>query len=222
MDDNILEPEVQTDSNLDKMREILESLSISSNNIQLVEDNKLLFIVENVVYRSVMPNQLQKSLAKEHMDSYQLFLIRKGDQITRKQLIDLLLKNQNIDINKLESEKLLIIENLKSVYFALAIKDSKEINEINKLKENIQDLRLKHMNLSLEITKYLSPSIEEKADTEYIKFLSALCTQKLDKSQSEETWVPLWNNYDEFQKSNEKIVEKSIEHLVHLLINVNS
>jgi hypothetical protein len=203
----------------EKAKELLTTLEMPYNDSSLIQDNKILFTVDGALYRCRMPSQREKTLAEDKKNRIYGELLEKGGYKTRKQLKHLLKEHNNIDIDQLEAEKNLIQEEIKnSLYLSLATKTNDDIETIDSLKKKIEDLRLKHIQLALEISTHLCASIEDRLEKEFIEYIAFLCTEKADDKDADK-WNSIWTSYDEFQNANTKVETKAIQHTVILLLN---
>lgn len=203
----------------EKAKELLATLDSPYNDSSIIQDNKVLFINDGVLYRCRMPSQREKTLAEDKKNRLYGELLEVGGYKTRKQLKQLLKDKQDIDIDKLEVEKNLLQEEIKNgLYLSLATKGSDDTETIESIKQKINELRLKHMQLSLEISGHLSACIEDRLEKEYIEYITYLCTERVDEKDETKS-SKIWNSYDEFQNANTKVETKAIQHTVILLLN---
>lgn len=199
-----------------RLQNILEELDININNQTLIQDNKILFQVEDHLYRCRMPNQQERFYADQKKNQLYLDLIQQPKTVTKKQLIKILKEHQNIDIDKLEHEKLTLSQKIKELYLDLVPYSDNEKKNIDSKKEKVEEIEKELMRLSLEISTYLGPCIESQVDACYIEYLTYLCTEKLKK---EDQWISTWKTFEDFQNAERKLLNKSIESLTNLILN---
>lgn len=210
------EQEVELSETGKRAKELLDILDNPLDNASLIQDNKIIFVLENYVYRCRMPNQKERTLALDKRDELKTQLLLKGTFLTKNQIKKLLKEKQNIDIDLLEQEKEKDINVLKNLYLELAILPSSQEEKIEKIKNQIQEAKLIYTKKIYEITEYLSGSIEDKLDKEYIEYLTYLCTEKNIK---DDVWGKIWDSYDDYQTKNTKLEIKSVEYMANLLIH---
>lgn len=211
--------EVKLSPMAEKAKQLLSTLEMPYNDSSLIQDNKILFTIDAVLYRVRMPSQREKTLAEDKKNRIYGELLEKGGYKTRKQLRQLLKQNNDIDIDQMEAEKNKIQDEIKnSLYMSLATKTSDDVETIESIKTKIETLRLQHIQMALEISTHLSASIEDRLEKEFIEYVAFLCTEKADDKEVDK-WNPIWTSYDEFQNANTKVETKAIQHTVILLLN---
>lgn len=207
---------VTPQTSVEKLQEILDTLDTDFSNPSIIQDNKFIFKLGDYLYRSRMPNQKERSEAEAIKDKLYGRLLQEGGYLTRKQLIKLLLK-QDIDVIDLQDKKIKLEDKLKDNYLELAMAVTGDDVVINKLKADITEIENKHMLLSLEISNFLSPSIEDRLEKDYIEYLTAICTEKLT---GKDDWSPAYTSFEEFQKGDTKLENKAVEAMAHLLVHI--
>lgn len=212
--ENQVETPVQNNK-LKRLKEVLDSLNINLNNTSLIQDNKIIYIVNNQTYRTVMPNQRERVEAEDRRDILYTKLVTEGKYKTESQWRKILKENQDIDIAKLEVEKDTIIEKLKDTLLTLNERATGDPSIVN-LKTEIKEIHDSFQKLSIQIADYLQPCIESRLKKEYIEYLTYACTEKPEK----DNWVKVWNSFEDYQKDNSIIAHKAIEYLTKLIFTV--
>lgn len=202
----------------ERAKQLLTILESPFNDSSIIQDNKNMYLVDGDVYRCRMPSQLERSLAEDKRNKLYLKLLEAGEYKTRKQLKKLLKDRQGLDIDELEIEKEDINTKTKDAYLALAMKKTEDTLGIKEFKDKIEDLRLEYFKIGLEISNYLSASIEDQLEQEYIQYLTYACTEK-PEADKEDSWVKVWKSLDEFKNDTTKVSTLAINRLVALLIN---
>ena len=188
---------METEQKIKNLQELVDELNIDLLDDSIVKSNMLPFLYKEELYRVKMPTQLDLTLAKELEDKLKIKLLKANDTITRKALVKVLKEKQDIDIDALEVQKLRYADKLKDLYMSLATSNDKEKNRINKLKDLIDKTKAQHLQVSVEISDYLSPSIENQVEVAYIKYLTTVCTEKHIK---DDEWKLIWPSQEDFEK----------------------
>lgn len=210
--DKTLSPE-----NLAQIKKVLSEISLNSTKDSVIQDNKNFFIYKQKSYRTHMPNQEEQANAEHAQDKLKVDLIQNGCTITRKRLIKQLKDKQDIDIKAMEKEKEILRKQLQDVYLDLAVVDSKEITKIEELREKKNKIESDFTDILIEIVELLSPCLEEKAKTEYYRYLTYICTEK---QTAKETYEPVWKTFEDFKKDDTGLTSIAIDKLQELLLNI--
>jgi hypothetical protein len=218
------------ESQVNKLEEIHNIFSELDNQIlnsELIQDNKLMFLFDEKIYRVRTPNQKEKVIADNERNKLYIRLVSENVTLpleqrhkTKDQLKEIL-KYTNIDIDALEKEKEVILKEIRELYLELALKLSHQSNEIKFLQDKIKLSLEKLQKKAFEITTYLLPCIESRLEKEYVEFLAALCTEKVISEDNNDKWVSVWSSLEEFQNENSGLENKAVEGMVKLLINAN-
>jgi len=187
---------MKVEKKLSNLQELVDELNIDLLDDSIVKSNMLPFLHEDKLYRVKMPTQRDLALAREVEDKLKIKLLRAEDTITRKSLMKVLKDKQGIDIEVLDSKREKYATKLKDLYLALAQSNDKELKRIKKFKELIKKVKSQHMSISVEISDYLSPSIENQVETAYIKYLTSVCTEKNIKDNE---WELVWATIEDFE-----------------------
>jgi hypothetical protein len=199
---------------IDILNESLTHLEQNNFDDSLIKDNKLPFIVEEKMYRVRMPNQGEQSLTEHQKNLAQLEYLKQPGCITKNQLIAQLKETGVVDIQKLEDEREVLTKELKKYWFLLATKDSSDKNKISEYSTKILKFQEMLKNLSMDISTFLSPSLESRLESFYVKYLAYLCTEKLDNGN----WVKVWELFEDFNKD-DKLGNQAIASTTWLLLN---
>ncbi len=202
---------------IEEIKEILKEMDINPVNQSLIQDNKLIFIYKDKVYRCKMPTQIQQTEAEYKQNQLKVKLIQSDDTITRKRLIKVLKEKQDIDIAQLEKDKEKLRKDLQDMYLDLAIIPSDDPDKIEELKDKKNKIEEKFMEVTIEVIELLSPALEEQVKAIYYKSLASSCVEKQIK---EDEFEKVWKDYSEFEKDDTGISYKSIEAIQTLLLNI--
>lgn len=200
-----------------QIKQILKELDVNPSNQSLIQDNKIIFLHNDKVYRCRMPNQKEQTTAEQMQNKLKIRLIQEDDTITRKRLIQVLKEKQNVDIKKLEEEKNKLRDELQDAYLDLAVVPSDDKDKIEQLRSKKNNIEEKFMEITIEIVEMLSPCIEEQIKIKYYKYLAYVCSEKQVK---ENDFEKIWDNFDQFEEEKTGLSYKSIEALQTLLLNI--
>ena len=158
-------------------------------------------------YRIRTPEFKDKIRADREKDKLRLKLMHEDGYEFKDKLIELY-KQKGIDIDKLDKKFEEIQAEINDKYLALAkLGKSDETEEDKKkilnIKEEINELLNKQVNISAEkynLTKY---SIEDQCNQHYIIWLSILCTDYFDKENKK--WKQLYTDITEWENGKEEV-----------------
>lgn len=204
---------------LAKIRDIVEDLHTDLTDSNLIQDNKYLFLVENQTYRVKMPTQKEITNADQERKKYRIKLLKDPDTVSRKALIKLLKERDEVDIEELEKQMEKLKQELQSVWLDMAVKYSDEKDMIDKDKAKLEDIKRKFINISIELSEYLDPCIEEQTKKYHREYLTYLCTEKAI-SEDRDEWCKCWKSFEEFQNDNSKLVYQALKGTETLLMNI--
>jgi hypothetical protein len=193
----------------------IDLLNVSSN---LIQDNKILFSLDDKTFSVRMPNQLEQALTEQQQNLMQLEYMKQPGCITRKRLLQQLRENQVIDIDEIERQKEILGKELRQIMLLLATKFSEDVSKIEEYTQKINEIKLKLQELTNDITTYLSPSMESRLEKCYIEYLTYLCTDTF----IEEKWNRTWNSFSEFQKADTRLTNKALINITWLLLTKRS
>lgn len=201
------------------LQEVLDELQKDFLNPELIQDNKTYFEDGGKKYRVRMPNQKEQSQANLHRD------IKLGEFLTTKGLYRLsewkkiLKENQSIDVDKLQEEADKILKEIIQLHLTVSEKKDSEVETIDKLKQQRNELFLKRRKVIIEKAGWESPCIENKAQDEYYRFLTMLCTEILE-DETTDKWIRVWKNYDEYENDISKLSTFACGKLSELIFSV--
>lgn len=193
----------------------LESISQVEN---MIKDNKIEFKVKDICYRVRIPTWGEEEEANKYrMIKYKELLTELDEKGNKIYLFrdewQKILKNQNVDIDKMDSN----IKQLQLDVNALLLRLAETKNDIgiNNLKKEIQELRKRQADISMQKANYLEYSIEEQLRYYSNCFLTYLVLEKkviVKKDDKEiETWERTFANYSIFKHNdNHELIQKAI------------
>lgn len=203
---------------LAQIKEILDTMEIKIDNTSLIQDNKIVYKFNEKLYRCRMPSQRERSEAEDKKNKCQTRLMAEGGYKSRVQLKQILKENGTIDIEALEAEKLKLTDELKQAWLDLALLHDNEKEAIEKMKNKAIDIENKHYDICMQIANYLSPSLDDRVEKEFVEFLTCVCTEQL-VPDNKEVWEPVWKDFKAFQDDVTHLPNKAVLILTHLLLN---
>ncbi len=214
METNKITPE----KSLQKIKDILDTMDVKIDNTSLIQDNKIIYKFNDKLYRCRMPSQRERAEAEDFKNKCQVRLMSEGGYKSRNQLRKILKENGTIDLDTLEAEKLKLQEDLKQVWLDMAVLLDEEQSAIDIMKAKAIAIENKHYDICIEVANYLSPSMEDRIEKEYVEYLTYFCTEKI-KLDSSDAFEPVWKSFKEFQDDTSYLPNKSVVILTHLLLN---
>lgn len=206
---------------LEYAQETLASMEFNELREENIIDNTYPFFVNDQMYRARMPNNREFCLVDKYKEDYKQNMIMTEKVYKLDTWKKILKDQQGIDIDELESQRTSLQNKLTSEYLVLTAIHPDLKDRINESKSKIAEIEDEHLKLFCEITEWLSPCLEYKLDDVYGKYLTYLCTEKLENSNSDK-WVKLWNKYEEFEEADRKLVNNSIKHMLYLVNKRNA
>jgi biopolymer transport protein ExbD len=194
------------EDNKQTLLEVLEELKKDDINTELIQDNKLHFRYKEDIYRVRLPNQKENSDATNYKNKQYIKLLQEDNTLTLKQLKKVLIEKQDIDIDKLDEQAKTLEDEMTQLYLTLSKKKNSETKSIQELKDKINKVRDKRVEIVLEKAGYLAPAIENQVQDDYYRFLTAICTEKLTKVEDTENWNRVWNTYSDYEKDDSKLL----------------
>lgn len=200
---------------MENVNESMDDLAKNNFDDSIIKDNKIVFVLDEKLYRVRMPNQGEQSLTEHKRNLVQLEYMKQEGCITKKQLITQLRESKVVDIEQLEESKETLTKELKKFWFLLATKDSAEKAKITEYSEQITKIQENLQQLAMDISTYLSPSLESRLEKFYLEHITCLCAEK----QEENEWKPIWKDLEEFNKSDTNLTNKAVASATWLLLN---
>ena len=199
----------------EKLNESMEELANNNFDDSIIKDNKIVFILDDKLYRVRMPLQGEQSLTEHKRNLAQLEYMKQEGCITKKQLMAQLRETKVVDIDQLEESRETLTKELKKFWFLLATKDSAEKSKIAEYSEQITKIQSKLQQIAMDISTYLSPSLESRLEKFYVEFITALCTEKQEGNE----WISIWKDLNEFNSADTKLTNKALSSMTWLLLN---
>jgi hypothetical protein len=204
------------------MQEILKDIERELTDPSIIQDNKLPFKYNDEWYRIRMPNQWEEAKAQDEKNTLFGKLIQTEGYYMKKRLKQILKEKQGVDLDALEEEKYKINIRIQDYQLVLAKKYDEEIKTIEEIKQKISDLSARRIEISIEIGKYLSASIDDQIEKAYIQAVAAFCTEKVEIINGKEEWVKVWPNLKAFQDDSSLIINKVLSFTTYLLLNLRA
>jgi len=183
------------------LEEVLHSLEDESSSAESIQDNKLMFALEDSdeLYRVRMPSQKERSIAIKMKNKEYWILVKEGQTPFEKDLIKMLKEKQGVDIEAMQKKLDDLGNELIQTSLSLAQKKDTEEKAIKLLTDKILKLKYERKIIVLEKSEYLAPCIDIQVEDLFYKVLTSFCTEKLIKDK-EEKWEKVWNSYTDFEK----------------------
>jgi len=198
------------------INEVLTELMKDEINPELIQNNKIHFRVSDDIYRVRMPNQKENSNATGYKNKTYIRLIQEDNTLTIKQLKKILKEKKDIDIDDLDKKASELEKEMTQVYLTLAKKKTSEKSSITKLKSKLETIRDKRLVIILEKAEFLSPAIENQAQDEYYRFLTAMCTDKLIDKKNDK-WEQVWISFNKYEQDDSKLPYLSLGRMTELV-----
>lgn len=205
---------------LAKIKELLNQVEIDSFNQSIIKDNKIVFVLDEHVYRCTMPSQKQLALAEDLESRLKVRMYQSNEYVSKSKLIRILKENQNIDIQAMEEKKIEYQDKMKNIYLDIAITQTDEKEKLEELKQAKNKIEEQFTLLIIEMTEALKPCIEERAKKKYYEYLASVCTEKAVGSGNAEEWEKVWDNPEAYENDNSKLACNAVGYLQTLLLNV--
>jgi hypothetical protein len=190
----------------------LNEIEASVRTENLIKDNKIEFVVAEKTYRVRKPSFLEKKEIETIRRKEYLRLISDDSYLFRKTWIEKY-KTKGININEKEAKVKSLQEDIKTLLLRLATAESPK--DIKSLKDEINRLRDEQMTISMEITDLCSFSIEDQLTLYVNKYATYLVLEV----KSEPDWKRVYDTYDEFSKSEDKVISEAFYYISFLMYN---
>ncbi len=204
---------------MDNEQLILESMNqLQTNyfNNRIVQDNKLVKIIGDKTYRVRMPIQSEQAIVDHQCNLVHLRYLKEEGCISKENLIKQIKEVGLFDIEKAEEQREELVRELKKYWNILATQSSDRKISIQECITKIASIEKDLQNIAVEIAKHLSPALESRLEKFRLEYLTFLCS---DIKESKDTWVRVWNTYEDFQKEDNSFVETLAIEMTWLLLN---
>lgn len=198
-------------------KEITDALDFNISDKSLVQDNKLNFMFNKILYRVRMPNQRELAESKNIYHSAKIQLLKSGNVLSEEQLREVLKKN-NIDIESLENKLNELDIELVQTAISLSHKKDSEVTAIIKLKAEIKNIKDKRYEIAEKIAEHLSSSLENQAKDKQYEFLTAVCTEKYNVEDNKGIWNKTWNTIEDYEKDDTNLHYIALGNLTKLIL----
>lgn len=193
----------------------LADIELDDFSSQIIQDNKILFALNDSFYRVRMPLQIEQAEVDHQRNLKQLEYMNEPGCISKKNLIKKLKESGVLDIEESEKRNKELIKELQQAWYRLATKYSDDTNVIVNLKNEIANIKEEMKQNSIELTSALSPCIESRLEKFYIEYSTYLLTE----IKEEDKWVKVWKSFDEFLNADSTLTTQAISKLTWLFIN---
>lgn len=185
----------------EKVKESIETELVE----KILSDNKFEFDENGVSYRIRKPSfkEKQEVYKKKIQKFTELMkdktLLLEADWIKQYKERGIDIEEMNKNIIRLEGKK----QGLQYTLGKEIEKKSKE-DDLKKLRDEIASIEQDQMAISVQKTSYLQFSIEYQLNVFLYAYMITLVTEK----KVEDKWVRVWNSYEEFENSDEALINK--------------
>jgi len=205
------------------VKEVIEELQANSLHPELIQDNKIHFSCNNAIYRVRMPSQLELLEADREKNAYQVKLIGQDNTITLSELKKVLKEKQGVDIDDMEKQLVALEDDLQKVYERMAKKHDGDVEGIEVTKKELKEVEDKRGVLIREISDRTSPSIDVQSDNYYMSYLTAVCTEKNEETETDVVWNKAWVSFKEYLEGEDSNVKYfAMGYLTTLIMKVRS
>ena len=179
----------------------------------IIKDNKIEWKQEDKTYRVRKPSfSEQQEITNARRHKY-LELVKDETYLFRKQWITNY-KAKGININEMENKVRGLEGEIKDILLRLA--KSQEPKDITQLKQEVLKLRDEQFTISMEVTDLLAYSIEDQL----LVHVNSFTTYTVLEKQEKDNWIKAYNSYDEFMKSQDKVIEQAFYYINMLIYSV--
>jgi len=169
----------------------------------VIKDNKIVFESGGKSFRVRKPTLSEQQEIDTIRRKKYGELVRDDSFMFRKQWIEIY-KKKGIDINKMDDDISRIQDDLRSLLLRLA--KTAEPKAIKMLKDEIQKIKDKLYNLSIEKTDLLVYSIEEQLTIHVNSYITYVVLEWKEKDK----WVKCFESYKSFEESeNDDLIRKA-------------
>ena len=202
------------------LNEVLKELQENTKNPELIKDNKFYFKYKEIWHRVKMPNQKELTEADRCRNQTRIQLLQRGKKegfLLKKDLITLL-KENDIDIAKMDEEISKLKKEFVQIHLTASKKKDHEVEILKKLEEQASVFEKKIRKIQDERAEHLSPAIEYQAEDAWYKSLVASCTEKQIDSK-EDKWKKAWKDFEDFTQDDSSLTYLAEAHLATLIQN---
>jgi macrodomain Ter protein organizer (MatP/YcbG family) len=201
------------------MENSMEQLQLSYFNNRIIQDNKLIVIIEDKTYRVHMPIQSEQALVEHQCNLAHLKYLKEDGCISKEKLIKQIKEIGLFNIEESEAKRELLVKELKRYWNILATQSSDNKASIQECIDKLTKIEGELKQLAVEIAKHLAPALESRLDKVMVEYLTFLCS---DVQEVDGKWIRVWNNFEDFQKADSSLVEKLAVEMMWLLLNKRS
>ena len=197
------------------LNDSIQDLEVNNFNPGIIQDNKLVFVMNEKTYRVRMPIQSEQALCDHKRNLTQLEYLRSEGCITKKQLIRQLKENNVFDVEQVEIRRDELTKELKQVWLILVPQSSEKKTIISDLKDKIEKIQNELKSLAIELATQLAPSMESRLEKFTVEYLSFLCTDIFDGKE----WKRVWETFEDYQKASSDLTDRCAGNLTWMLLS---
>jgi len=187
------------ETELEKIQEAIKKDSIEAS----VLDNKVEFVHDDITYRVSKPTYKQKQEAyKFRVKKFNELMSDKSVKFEKD--IVLMYKEKGIDLNELTTQTTQLETDKHNLQLKLgeALASKASVEDLEEYKKAIQDILDRQIGLMYEKLNFTQFSLESQLNNYMYTVFTMLITEKKDG----EKWVRVWNTLDEFENSDEALI----------------
>lgn len=195
--------ELKTEEIQKKLKDLLNLSEIE----ELLKSSEMNFEYEGVKYRIKKPTFQQKQDAyKKRVEKF-TELLQNDKYLLENDLKATYLK-RGIDVEDLSKQMMNKMKRRDDLMIKLgeSIKNGSADTELQGYKKEIESINIDIQNISIKRTQYLEFSIENQVLIYTYSYFTFILSEKYDETTS--TWIRVWNKWEDFDNSEEKIVAK--------------
>jgi len=194
--------------------ETLDEAEQLQNLEQMIKNGKIIFPLKDKTYRIRKPTYEEQIEVESFRRKKYLEYIKDKSMLRRKDWIKLYKEEKGIDIDQMEGKILQLEAQKEKLEEKLAT--SSNDADIKALKKEIQELKLKQMDINMEKTDLLSYSIEDQL----MIAVNSYYTYVVLEVKKDDKWERAFKTYEEFSKSNDNIlVNRAFYYINYLIYN---
>lgn len=207
MDNKSKEKNILAKEALKAINRIEDSLKVEN----IIKDNKIEFKSGIYSYRIRKPNIAETQEIQTVKRKKYIKLVDDDTYFFRKQWIDKY-KKKGIDINKMDTDIKVMQSEIESLLLRLA--KTSEPKSIQTLEKNIEELRDKQYNISIEKTDLLSHSIEDQL----LIFVNSYTTYLVLEKKYGNDWNRAFKSYEDFLNSTDaELINNAYSYINYLI-----
>ncbi len=178
---------------------------------ELIKNNKMKFKVGDKTYRVRKPNYDEQLVIEKFRREEYLKLVNDKNMLFKKQWIEKY-KAKGIDIEKMEKDMIRLQSEIEAIMLRASKVNNK--NDIKKLEEDKDKLKVEQQCINIEKTDLLSHSIEDQLMIVVNSYYTYIALEKLEKGE----WHKVFSDYKSFAESEDtKLINLAFYYVNYLI-----